>query len=72
MLKGKNIPGNNRCGVWIPDIMEMMHKRWETEENIFRQLKTYYYAKFCYDHKVVEEIFDIVLLLVNICNSIEM
>jgi len=35
----------------------MMHKRWDIEENGFHQLKTYYHAKHCFEHKAVETIF---------------
>ena len=29
-------------------LWEMMHRRWDIEENGFHQLKTYYHAKHCY------------------------
>lgn len=47
-------------------LWEMMHKRWDIEENAFHQLKTYYHAKHCYCHAGVEVIFLLTLIAFNI------
>lgn len=47
-------------------LWEMMHKRWDIEENAFHQLKTYYHAKHCYCHAGVEVIFLLMLIAFNI------
>ena len=39
-------------------LWEMMHRRWDIEENGFHQLKTYYHAKHCYCRDAVETIFN--------------
>jgi len=43
-------------------LWEMMHKRWDIEENAFHQLKTYYHAKHCYCHAGMEVIFLLTLI----------
>ncbi len=49
-----------------PQILwEIMHKRWDIEENVFHQLKTYYHAKHCYCHAAVEIIFLLIILAFN-------
>ena len=47
-------------------LWKMMHKRWDIEENVFHQLKTYYYAKHCYCHAGVEAVFLLTLVAFNI------
>ncbi len=47
-------------------LWEIMHKRWDIEENAFHQLKTYYHAKHCYCHSAVEVIFLLQLIAFNI------
>jgi len=47
-------------------LWEMMHKRWDIENNAFHQLKTYYHAKHCYCHSAVEVIFILQLIAFNI------
>lgn len=46
-------------------LWEMMHKRWDIEENAFHQLKTYYHADHCYCHSAVEVIFLLMLIAFN-------
>jgi len=46
-------------------VWEMMHKRWDIEENAFHQLKTYYHADHCYCHSAVEVIFLLLLIAFN-------
>lgn len=49
-----------------PELLwEMMHKRWDIEENAFHQLKTYYHADHCYCHSAVEVIFLLMLIAFN-------
>ena len=49
-----------------PQILwQMMHKRWDIEENAFHQLKTYYHADHCYCHSAVEVIFLLMLIAFN-------
>lgn len=43
----------------------MMNRRWDIEENGFHQLKTYYHAKHCYCHAVVEVIFNLMIIGFN-------
>lgn len=47
-------------------LWEMMHKRWDIEENVFHQLKTYYHAKHCYCKDAVETVFNLMILSFNI------
>jgi len=47
-------------------LWEMMHKRWDIENNAFHQLKTYYHAKHCYCHSAIEVIFILQLIAFNI------
>lgn len=47
-------------------LWEMMHKRWDIENNAFHQLKTYYHAKHCYCHSALEVIFILILMAFNI------
>lgn len=47
-------------------LWEMMHRRWDIEENGFHQLKTYYHAKHCYCHDAVETIFNLIIIGFNI------
>ncbi len=47
-------------------LWEMMHKRWDIENNAFHQLKTYYHAKHCYCHSAVEVVFLLMILAFNI------
>ncbi len=47
-------------------LWEMMHKRWDIENNAFHQLKTYYHAKHCYCHSAVEVIFILQLIAFNL------
>lgn len=47
-------------------LWEMMHKRWDIEENAFHQLKTYYHAKHCYCKDAVETVFNLMILSFNI------
>ncbi len=47
-------------------LWEIMHRRWDIEENVFHQLKTYYHAKHCYCHAAVEIIFLLIILAFNI------
>ena len=46
-------------------LWQMMHKRWDIEENAFHQLKTYYHADHCYCHSAVEVIFLLMLIAFN-------
>lgn len=46
-------------------LWEMMHKRWDIEENAFHQLKTYYHAGHCYCHSAAEVIFLLMLIAFN-------
>ena len=46
-------------------LWEMMHRRWDIEENGFHQLKTYYHAKHCYCHAATEVIFDLMIIGFN-------
>lgn len=46
-------------------LWEMMHKRWDIEENGFHQLKTYYHADRCYCHAAVEVIFILIIMGFN-------
>ena len=46
-------------------LWEMMHKRWDIEENAFHQLKTYYHADHCFCHSAVEVIFLLMLIAFN-------
>lgn len=49
-----------------PELLwEMMHKRWDIEENAFHQLKTYYHADHCFCHSAVEVIFLLMLIAFN-------
>ena len=49
-----------------PQILwEMMHKRWDIEENAFHQLKTYYHAGHCYCHGATQVIFLLMLIAFN-------
>ena len=43
-----------------------MHKRWDIEENVFHQLKTYYHAKHCYCHEGLEVVFYLMLIAFNL------
>ncbi len=47
-------------------LWEMMHSRWDIENNAFHQLKTYYHAKHCYCHGAVEVIFVLMLIAFNL------
>ncbi len=47
-------------------LREIMHKRWDIENNAFHQLKTYYHAKHCYCHSTIEVIFTLQLIAFNI------
>lgn len=47
-------------------LWEMMHKRWDIEENGFHQLKTYYHAKHCYCHRAIEVIFELMIIGFNL------
>lgn len=47
-------------------LWQMMHKRWDIEENAFHQLKTYYHAKHCYCKNAVETVFNLMILGFNI------
>ena len=47
-------------------LWEMMHRRWDIEENGFHQLKTYYYAKHCYCRDAVETIFNLIIIGFNV------
>jgi len=44
----------------------MMHKRWDIEENVFHQLKTYYHAKHGYRHAEVKVVFLLTRIAFNI------
>ncbi len=46
-------------------IWQMMHKRWDIEENAFHQLKTYYHAGHCYCHAGTEVILLLMILAFN-------
>ncbi len=46
--------------LWI-----MMHRRWDVENNVFHQLKTYYHAKHCYCHDATETLWHLMLLAFN-------
>ena len=46
-------------------LWEIMHRRWDIEENGFHQLKTYYHAKHCYCHTAVEVIFELMMIGFN-------
>ena len=46
-------------------LWQMMHKRWDIEDNAFHQLKTYYHADHCYCHSAVEVIFLLMLIAFN-------
>ena len=46
-------------------LWEMMHRRWDIEENGFHQLKTYYHAKHCYCRDAVETIFNLIIIGFN-------
>lgn len=49
-----------------PELLwQMMHKRWDIEENAFHQLKTYYHADHCYCHGAIEVIFLLMLIAFN-------
>lgn len=48
------------------NLWEMMHKRWDIEENGFHQLKTYYHAKHCYCHAGTEAVFMLMITAFNI------
>lgn len=49
-----------------PELLwEMMHKRWDIEENAFHQLKTYYHADHCFCHSATEVIFLLMLIAFN-------
>ena len=47
-------------------VWEMMHRRWDIEENGFHQLKTYYHAKHCYCRDAVETIFNLIIIGFNV------
>lgn len=47
-------------------LWEMMHRRWDIEENGFHQLKTYYHAKHCYCRDAVETIFNLISIGFNV------
>ena len=47
-------------------LWEMMHRRWDIEENGFHQLKTYYHAKHCYCQDAVETIFNLISIGFNV------
>ena len=47
-------------------LWEMMHRRWDIEENGFHQLKTYYHAKHCYCRDAVETIFNLIIIGFNV------
>ena len=47
-------------------LCEMMHRRWDIEENGFHQLKTYYHAKHCYCRDAVETIFNLIIIGFNV------
>ena len=47
-------------------LWEMMHRRWDIEENGFHQLKTYYHAKHCYCHDAVETISNLIIIGFNV------
>ena len=47
-------------------LWEMMHRRWDIEENGFHQLKTYYHAKHCYCRDTVETIFNLIIIGFNV------
>ena len=47
-------------------LWEMMHRRWDIEENGFHQLKTYYHAKHCYCRDSVETIFNMIIIGFNV------
>lgn len=46
-------------------LWEMMRRRWDIENNVFHQLKTYYHAGHCFCHRAVEVIFLLILLAFN-------
>lgn len=46
-------------------LWEMMHRRWDIEENVFHQLKTYYHTKHCYCHRASEVILWLMILAFN-------
>ena len=46
-------------------LWEMMHRRWDIEENGFHQLKTYYHAKHCC-RDAVETIFNLIIIGFNV------
>lgn len=47
-------------------LWRMMHSRWDIENNVFHQLKTYYHANHCYEHEATETIFLLELLAFNL------
>lgn len=47
-------------------IWRIMHRRWDIENNGFRQLKTYYHTSHCFDHNAVENIFLLNILAFNL------
>jgi len=47
-------------------IWRIIHKRWDIENNGFRQLKTFYHADHCFDHKAVENVFLLNILAFNL------
>lgn len=46
-------------------LWEMMKRRWDIEENVFLQLKTYYYTKHCYCHMAAEAVFALTIIGFN-------
>lgn len=60
--------------MWLVTTLEMadyrvlwkiMHKRWDIEDNVFHQLKTYYHADHCYCHEAGEVILLLMMLAFN-------
>lgn len=47
-------------------VWTMMHRRWDIENNGFHQLKTYYHAGHCFEHRAVENIFLLNIIAFNI------
>lgn len=56
-----DLKGTDNRSIW-----QMMHRRWDIENNGFHQLKKYYHAGHCYEHAAAETLFLLNIIAFNI------
>lgn len=47
-------------------LRQIMHERWDIENNVFHQLNTYYHAKHCYIHEASQVILQLIVMACNL------